>query len=217
MENPIDTIWSDRPAPPCAAVFAHPQRFAGEAAAEKLTRASRQHSATANFLLLSNPHADCLDIQHPRPRRRAIRPCPLAFAVIRRDAQPILYHLGGERLAASIGRDVGRTSPRSRSPERLTVGSRDPSRQTAPSCLFDAATVPAFLTDLFRSRRRPARASRADPVSLMKARKNATEQRGARQAQRRDGAADDAISCHWFDSGRKRSWRRERNLGCRSA
>src|SRR3954452_2552158 len=36
--NPVDTIWSDRPAQPLAPVVVHELNFAGEPAAEKLTR-----------------------------------------------------------------------------------------------------------------------------------------------------------------------------------
>ena len=36
--NPIDAIWSDRPAPPLGAVSLHDQSFAGEAASAKLAR-----------------------------------------------------------------------------------------------------------------------------------------------------------------------------------
>jgi Xaa-Pro aminopeptidase len=36
--NPVDAIWSDRPAPPLGKVVPHAIRFAGEEAASKLAR-----------------------------------------------------------------------------------------------------------------------------------------------------------------------------------
>ena len=36
--NPIDAVWEDRPAPPCAQVVLHPVDLAGEDSAAKLAR-----------------------------------------------------------------------------------------------------------------------------------------------------------------------------------
>ncbi|MGO9391285.1 aminopeptidase P family N-terminal domain-containing protein, partial [Rhodoblastus sp.] len=44
-ENPIDGLWSDRPAPPLGAVTLHPRKYAGETAEKKLERIAKALSA----------------------------------------------------------------------------------------------------------------------------------------------------------------------------
>src|SRR3954453_12022590 len=56
--NPIDTIWTDRPAPPLGPVVLHDLRFAGEAANVKLDKIRAEiGSLRADARGISEPHA----------------------------------------------------------------------------------------------------------------------------------------------------------------
>src|SRR5256885_6948867 len=55
--NPIDAVWSDRPAPPLAPVVVHELKFAGEPATEKLARIQAEIAKLkAEALVVSDPH-----------------------------------------------------------------------------------------------------------------------------------------------------------------
>ena len=62
--NPIDEIWTDRPAPPLGPVSVHDLRFAGEPAEQKLSRIAAELAAR------SRP-ASCLPQEQRRIRRSA--------------------------------------------------------------------------------------------------------------------------------------------------
>ncbi len=181
-ENPIDAVWTDRPAPPAAPVVPHDLRFAGESAAAKRERiAASLAEARIDAVALTAPDSIAWllnirggDVPHT--------PLPLSFAVLHRDASVDLFiderkltpgldtHLGGAvRLAA----------PTAFGPflEQLA---RDAKRVQA-----DPASAAAWVFD-----RLGAQAVRGtDPCQLPKACKNAIELEGAREAHRRDGAA----------------------------
>src|SRR5262249_39739724 len=80
--NPIDAIWTDRPAPPHGAVVPHALSFAGEAAAQKLERVRAEiKKLKADALVVSDPHAVAwvfnirgADVTHT--------PLPLATAIV---------------------------------------------------------------------------------------------------------------------------------------
>src|SRR5690242_12569540 len=56
--NPIDTIWTDRPAPPLGPVTIHGATFAGESEADKLTRIRAEMTKLGvDALVLSDSHA----------------------------------------------------------------------------------------------------------------------------------------------------------------
>src|SRR5262249_60950128 len=56
--NPVDAVWTDRPAPPLGPVTPHDLRYAGEPAAAKLERLRGEIGKTkADALVVSNPQA----------------------------------------------------------------------------------------------------------------------------------------------------------------
>jgi Xaa-Pro aminopeptidase len=191
--NPIDSIWTDRPAPPHGAVKRHPPRLAGESAKKKLARITAA-CGKAQALFISDPHAVAwtfnmrgADVSHT--------PLPLAYALIQREDKPRLYIAAAKLNAAT----------RSYLEDYATIA--DPTAvetdlerlgQEHKGVLFDAASVPVKLTRLLKEAGGTPEIGQ-DPIALMKACKNAAELDGTRAAHLRDGAAIVRF-LHWFDT-----------------
>jgi Xaa-Pro aminopeptidase len=192
-ENPIDAIWSDRPPPPKGAVTRHPQRLAGEPAAKKLKRIGKT-LGDADALLLSDPHALAWAF-NIRGKDVAYTPLPLAFALILKEGKPRLYI-----DPAKLGPDVrayletlAEIAAPSRLETDLTSLGKDHKR-----IFFDAASAPVKLTRLLKDAGGEPQIG-ADPIALMKARKNEAELEGTRRAHLRDGVAVLRF-LHWFST-----------------
>ena len=182
--NPIDALWSDRPAPPTAPVKAHPAAFAGEDSVSKLARIQKALTeAKVDALVVSDPHALAWvfnirggDVEHT--------PLPLGYSIVPREGRPTVF-LAPEKITNEAGDAIG------------AVGEIAPpaelDRQIAKlgaakaKVRLDATTAASALATLIRDAGGTADAG-ADPIALMKARKNAAELDGARNAHLRDGA-----------------------------
>src|SRR5690606_10288531 len=56
-ENPIDIIWTDRPAPPFAPIVEQPAKFAGDSAEKKLGKVREEiGKAKTDALVMTDPH-----------------------------------------------------------------------------------------------------------------------------------------------------------------
>ena len=189
--NPIDAIWSERPAPPRGAITLRARKLAGETAARKIARVAAA-LGKADALLVSDPHAIAW-LFNIRGADVAHTPLPLGFALVPEVGHPTLF-LEREKLAdreyAALTKLAAVAEPGSLETVLHAMG------QAGRSVAFDAATVPARLTrTLEEAGGRPVVTT--DPVALMKARKNAAELRGTREAHLRDGAAMTEF-LHWF-------------------
>src|SRR6476646_5192557 len=189
--NPIDRIWPDRPPPPRGAITLYPERFAGESTAEKIAQV-REKLGSSEALLVSDPHAIAWlfnirgsDVPHT--------PLPLGYALLPRDGEPRLY-VDGTKLSNSV---------RARLSERAEIEALQRLIEDLASGVggkkirFDAATVPTKLVDILRENGGTPEVA-ADPIALMKARKNARELAGAHAAHLRDGVALVHFLA-WFD------------------
>src|SRR5262249_60999834 len=56
-DNPLDALWTERPAPPLGAIALHDLRYAGEEAAAKLARVREAVGKRADALVVSDPQA----------------------------------------------------------------------------------------------------------------------------------------------------------------
>ncbi|WP_298351504.1 aminopeptidase P family protein [Rhodoblastus sp.] len=190
-ENPIDLLWADRPAPPLGRVVLHPKKYAGEPAETKLKQVAKTLAADA--LLVSDPHALAWAF-NLRGADVAHTPIALGYALIPRRGKPRLF-LDPEKFSARIAQSLAKLAqlaPPSALPEALkALGGKK------QKILFDSATAPARLSRLFTEAGGDAEIG-ADPIALLKARKNATELAGARAAHLRDGVAMARFLC-WFD------------------
>src|SRR5471032_1173715 len=89
--NPIDALWSDRPAPPAGPVSLRDIKLAGESAADKRKRIQAElKKLRSDVLVVSDPQnvAWAFNI---RGADVAHTPLALAFAVIPREGKPALY------------------------------------------------------------------------------------------------------------------------------
>jgi Xaa-Pro aminopeptidase len=180
--NPIDRIWADRPAPPSGPISIYPERFAGESAADKLVRI-RSALGGADALLVSDPHALAW-MFNIRGSDVAHTPLPLGYAFVPREGKPQLY-LEGAKLSNSIRMRLSELAE-VEEPQRLVD---DLARGAGGKKIrFDAATAPAKLVDLVRASGGTPEIG-ADPIALMKARKNGRELAGMQAAHLRDGIA----------------------------
>ena len=181
--NPVDAVWTDRPAPPHGAVTPHPPRLAGEAAARKIARV-RKALARVDGLLVSDPHAIAW-LFNLRGADVAHTPIALCFAHLPADGAPTLYIDAGKLskpMAAALAKiaDVA--------PPSALIGDLEKLGAAGERLRFDQATAPARLTRALAAAGGQVDMG-VDPIGLMKARKNETELRGARAAHLRDGVA----------------------------
>src|ERR1700754_2837007 len=86
--NPLDSIWTERPAPPLGPVAVHAIPFSGEAESDKLTRIRLDIGKLGvDALVLSDSHAVAwtfnirgADVSHT--------PLPLSYALVPKDGRP---------------------------------------------------------------------------------------------------------------------------------
>ena len=180
--NPIDAVWTDRPAPPRAPARPHPLRFAGRDGAEKRGEiAASLRAAHQDAAILTDP-ASIAWLLNIRGGDVAFTPFALGFAILHDDARAELFmdpaKLGGE-TRAWLGNEVV-ASP----PDELDAALG----RLKGRVRVDPAGSPVW----FAQRLRAAGAepvSGADPCLLPKACKNDVEQQGARAAHARDAVA----------------------------
>jgi Xaa-Pro aminopeptidase len=184
-ENPIDALWSDRPAPPTAPVKAHRAEFAGETTASKLARIQEALAkAKVDALVISDPHALAWtfnirggDVEHT--------PLPLGYGIVPREGRPTVF-LAPEKVTNEAGDAigaVGEIAPPAALQEQIqALGA------AKAKVRLDAGTAASALAVLIRDAGGTPDAG-TDPIALMKARKNEAELKGARAAHLRDGAA----------------------------
>ncbi len=189
--NPIDRIWTDRPPPPLGKISPHARKYAGETASRKLARAAAA-LAGKDALLVSDPHSVAWAF-NIRGRDVSHTPLPLAYALVLKEGKPRLYVDAGKLdggLRGKLSSLADIEEPLRLAPDLEALG-RD-----GKQVLFDAATVPAKLVETVKSAGGVVEVG-LDPLALMKAKKNAAELDGARQAHLRDGAALVRF-LHWF-------------------
>jgi len=183
--NPIDAIWADRPAPPTAPVKAHAAAHAGEDTASKLDRIRKALSeAKVDALVVSDPHALAWvfnvrggDVEHT--------PLPLGYAIVPREGRPTVF-FAPEKITNEAGDAIGAVGeiapPAALESQLKKLGA------AKAKVRLDSTTAASALATLIADAGGTPDAG-ADPIALMKARKNAVELDGARTAHLRDGAA----------------------------
>jgi Xaa-Pro aminopeptidase len=192
--DPVDAVWTDRPAPPRGAVTLHGEQFAGEPAVHKLERIRAElGKLKADALVVSDPHAACWTF-NIRGRDVAHTPLALAVAIVPREGQPSL-HVDGRKLTNAV-RDALAPLAELREPDAFAADLKALGAAHRVVRL-DAATAPDAIGRIVTQSGGKIRRG-ADPIALMKATKNATEIEGSRAAHRRDGAAVTRFLA-WFE------------------
>jgi Xaa-Pro aminopeptidase len=192
--NPIDAIWTNRPAPPLGPVVLHDMRYAGQEAESKLARIRGEVAKLkADAIVISDPHAVAWAF-NIRGSDVAHTPLPLSFAIVPQVGRPSLY-VDGRKLSNDVRHHLEGLAD-VHEPGALT---RDLAAlaQLKRTIRLDQATASDALARLIDGH--GGKISRgADPIALMKAVKNPVEIAGARAAQARDGAAVVRFLA-WFD------------------
>jgi Xaa-Pro aminopeptidase len=181
--NPVDAIWPDRPPSPLGAITPHKLRFAGQSTAAKIERV-RQVVAPSRGLLISDPH-NLAWLFNIRGSDVSYTPLPLGWAYLPLEGRPVVF-VDGRKFTAASRQSLGRHAD-VLEPDALLKFVEDLGRQGV-RVAFDTATVPAYLTQAIERAGGKADIG-ADPITLMKAKKNLFELAGARAAHERDGAA----------------------------
>ncbi|MBB3772480.1 Xaa-Pro aminopeptidase [Angulomicrobium tetraedrale] len=193
--NPVDAIWSDRPAVPVAPVTLRDPALAGEGVDEKLARVSAALAEQKlDALVLSDPHAVAWTF-NIRGGDVRFTPLPLSWAILRRDERPMLF-VDGRKLSNAtrdaLARHAEILEPMllERAVERLAAG--------GTAIRLDQATAPSLLAARIEAAGGKV-SSGQSPIALMQAAKNAAELAGMRAAHLRDGAVL-ARFLAWFDA-----------------
>ena len=189
--NPIDSIWSDRPAPSTARLEVHSDALAGVSSADKRATIAgwlKQHRADVAVVSALDSIAWAFNV---RGKDVTHTPVALAFALFHADGSADLFieasKLDGE-TRSHLGPDV-----RIHGRDEFVAALEALKGKTVTA---DPATaVAAIFEALKRGGSRIVEAR--DPCALPKAVKNATEIAGTKAAHLRDGAALTRF-LHWF-------------------
>ena len=193
-DNPIDAIWTDRPQPPLGPVVPHDMRYAGEDVPSKLARVRAEvQRFSGDALLVSDPQAISW-LFNIRGSDVAHTPVVLAFATVPKDGRPVLF-VDLRKLGTGMRQrleEVADVRPNAAFERDLTSFGKD-----GRSLRVDPSTCPEAIARLIVENggeivRGP------DPITAIKAVKNAAEIAGARAAHQRDGAAVTRFLA-WFD------------------
>ena len=192
VDNLVDAIWAERPAPPCAPARVHPAELAGEESAAKRARIGAglaKAGAAALVLTLSDSICWLLNI---RGNDIARNPLVQGFAVLHADGHLTLFADGDKfdaALRAHLGPEVTLRPQAAFAPGLRSL--------TGPVQVDPASAPVAVLLELAQSGTEVIRAT--DPCLMAKARKNAAEIAGMEAAHHRDAVAMVEFLC-WLDA-----------------
>src|SRR5580692_10177168 len=183
--NPLDSVWTERPAPPLGPVAVHGTRFSGEAETDKLRRIRLEiERSGVEALVLSDSHAVAWtfnirggDVSHT--------PLPLSYALVPKAGRPTVF-IDHRKLSNSARDHLERTADVAE-PDALIPKLAELARSGAGVALDSTTAADALSRLISAAGGKPVRGN--DPVSLLKAVKNSTEIEGSRAAHRRDAVA----------------------------
>src|ERR1700676_5417654 len=140
--NPLDSVWTERPAPPLGPVAIHGTQFSGEAEAEKLRRIRLEIAKLGvDALVLSDSHAVAwtfnirgADVSHT--------PLPLSYALVPKDGRPIVFI--DHRKLSNSARDHLEQSADVAEPDALAPKLRELAASGAPTALDSAPAADAL-------------------------------------------------------------------------
>lgn len=197
--NPVDTIWTDQPAPPLGPIVPQPLEFAGEPHTEKCARLGATLAAAgeaAAVLTLPDSIAWLLNIRGSDIPRN---PVPHAFAVLFADGQVALFADDAkcdDALLDHLGPTVNIEGPEALGPTLEVIA-----REASGPIRLDRGSCPLWIA----ARLAEARISWGeDPCILPKACKNSAELQGMRDAHVRDAVAMCRFLA-WFDGSSQQS------------
>jgi len=210
--NPIDAVWTDRPAAPDGLALPHPLACAGRTSAEKRTEVAATLQADGQDVAVITDPASLAWLLNLRGSDVDYTPFALGFVLLRSDGSAMLF-MEPAKLPPETLDWLG---------PQITVARRAalPAALAALSgqrVRVEAAGSPVWFAQTL-SEAEAIVVDGADPCQLPKACKNPTEQAGARAAHARDAVAVCRF-LHWLDgvdrSGLTEVAAAERLLACR--
>ncbi|HEY8574792.1 MAG TPA: aminopeptidase P family protein [Devosia sp.] len=194
-ENLVDTIWTDRPAPPASPIEFLGHNRAGKTAADKIKELQASLAADhADAAVLTLPESICW-LFNMRGRDVPNTPFVLAFAIVPQEGEPVLY-LGADRITPELEQSLHGIA-RLESREAFAPALEHLGR-AGKAVLIDPSSAPEAVATTLRHGGAKL-VEKRDPVLLPKSRKNAAELAGMVEAHLLDGVAL-AKFLAWFDS-----------------
>ncbi len=194
--NMVDGIWEQQPAPPAGEVILHPLEYAGVHYSDKraqLVEAMAKHQADA--LLLTQP--DAINwLLNIRGSDIPFNPLLLSYFQLTRDGVGTLY-MYDHALSAELKEYLAAQQVQCANIAEIFKGSAAPFAANA-RVMVDAATTPHGVA-LLAEKHGVTLLETDDPTALPKAKKNAAELAGIRDAHQRDGLALTRF-LHWFSA-----------------
>lgn len=190
--SPIDAAWQDRPTEPMHAVVPHDVKYAGEGSSAKRMRLGRMLAEQKVDAAVITSPASLAWLFNIRGGDVSRTPLPLGRAFLFADGQAELFihpKKVGPELVAHLGNEVTLRPEAAVEEQLATLKGKRVSVDPAMASAW-------FFNTLGRVGAHVVRA--ADPVMLPRAKKNAVEVEGMRQAHKRDGAALSRF-LRWFD------------------
>jgi Xaa-Pro aminopeptidase len=180
--NPIDTIWTDRPAASLAPVTTYPRRFAGETPQNKLARlraAMKLHGARAHVVCALDQLAWLLNI---RADDIEYTPVVTAYAIVT-DRGCTLY-VDPEKMSKEMVREL---RPYTRVADGTKIWADLGALSRQGQCVWvDPSTTNRRVADALK--RAPLLCA-TSPLVAMRAVKNPTQIKAITEAHKRDGVA----------------------------
>ncbi len=181
--NPVDAVWTDRPAPPAAPAMPHPLEFAGvESAAKREAAAAALREAGEAAVVLADPHSVAW-LLNLRGSDLAHTPLVLAQALLEADGAVTLFldpARADAAVRAHLGNGVALRAPGELGDALAGLAGR--------KVRLDPDLTPVWIARRLREAGAVAVVGE-DPCKLPRACKNAVEQAGARHTHQRDAVA----------------------------
>lgn len=181
--NPVDRIWTDRPAAPLAPVTEHEESRAGESSTAKRQRMGEAVAKRGADWLLVTAADSIAWLLNIRGADVPYNPLCLSHLLLKTDGTA-RWFVDARKLEGGVRLD---NAVATEAYETLDPTLRDLGRSGARVLVDPAMNAAGFADLLAEAGGRVVEAQ--DPIPLAKARKNPVEIEGALEAQRRDGAA----------------------------
>ena len=192
-KNLIDQIWENQPTRPQNPLFVHPQQFAGRSVGDKLKdMAAELAHANAQAAVLAEPSSVSW-VLNLRGGDVPYTPVVLAYAIIHAKAKAEIF-VEAKRLPEDVRAHLKSTAI-VRKPDELAASLKKLGANKS-TVLIDAGSAPEKIRSVLAASGAVIKEG-LDPCTMPKARKNQSEQDGARAAQRRDGVALSRF-LHWL-------------------
>ena len=190
--NPVDAIWTDRPAPPAGPARLHPARWTGRAHNEKLDDIAAVLREAGEDAAVLTDTASVAWLLNIRGSDLATTPVVLGFAIVRSDGEAELFAdvaKFDETVRGALGNRVAIAPVSALAGALAKLGGR--------RVRIDRDNTPAYFAQALRAANATVVAD-TDPCLAPKARKTEAECEGMRVAHGRDGAALCRF-LHWLE------------------